>query len=963
MLMILVCILSINGALIDNNTAYWTLDNTLDDSTGNNQTLTNVGATYTTESKINGSYYFDGNNDYMNRTFTTPDLISINMWVNISDINISRDLLSKHKNIPGDYGFVFGFNSANYLTFFRSTTGNDWAGGTSNSTITSTTEYQMISLTYDGVDARMYINGNLDSVISLAGDLFNSNWVMSIGARKTNAELRLYLKGSIDEVGLWSRALNASEILTLYNNNIGLQYPYIQPIGQITFENITVNNNTFVNNSYFNTGDLEWYVEVLNTSTNGNIDIFYTLYNSTDLITNNTKIAENSLNTNNYIYEYININNPQKNINGTNYFLSGFFMDLGTGQQWCIENNYSSYDSFLNTVLVGNYSRYTASTWSVVTTSSYANRITCYNQRNFAINNLIDDNYNISFFAENNEINVTTNLSFTIDTTLPIINLSFPDEYNYYDNFNISQYINVTDIYPNTCIVDLIYNGSIENTYNCTEQSADFNFNGNYTFNVTATDLANNTNTATDIMLINPFNYFYFDDESSNPISNFSFGGNNYTDFATIKHYDLGLDTHTLTFQKLGFVTENFTFTFNTTNQLNITYNVTTAKIIVNIYDRTTGLPLNNSVNMNILGLGNQTTINGTTTFENFFFAAGNYSVQTISIGYETEQKDFTYSRESLVIINMYMLEKNLSTTSTLYVPVTDEWDNIISGSDTRLLEYDFTIFGFKEVSQCYTDSNGECQFLVEVGLKTYIITTQKVINGILYIAQSSIDGEVFQPEISGGEEILGRDIIRALKLKISDTLQSPDLFGLIIDYPVNENSTIVSKNSTTTVINIPVSFSSTTGISYTVCLELYRIAGSSIFNVTDPVCLTSTGGILPIVNINLNNIYDYEARVTVNYDGETTIYKTYLYPNNKSFIEILKDQHIVNPFVLFFWITLLSLALYLRSIAIWVYGAWTLAILQLALFPGILFASASISIIIINAGVLYMSKRQGDLQ
>jgi hypothetical protein len=63
----------------------------------------------------------------------------------------------------------------------------------------------------------------------------------------------------------------------------------------------------------------------------------------------------------------------------------------------------------------------------------------------------------------------------------------------------------------------------------------------------------------------------------------------------------------------------------------------------------------------------------------------------------------------------------------------------------------------------------------------------------------------------------------------------------------------------------------------------------------------------------------------------------------------------------MFFWSILLAFAIYLRSISTWVYGAWGLSVLQLAIFPGYLFASATVTIILINAGVLYMSKRQGD--
>jgi hypothetical protein len=60
------------------NEAYWTLDNTLNDTTGNGYTATNVGATYNISGKINGAYYFDGVDDRINFSIT-PNPAHISM--------------------------------------------------------------------------------------------------------------------------------------------------------------------------------------------------------------------------------------------------------------------------------------------------------------------------------------------------------------------------------------------------------------------------------------------------------------------------------------------------------------------------------------------------------------------------------------------------------------------------------------------------------------------------------------------------------------------------------------------------------------------------------------------------------------------------------------------------------------------------------------------------------------------
>jgi hypothetical protein len=607
---------------------------------------------------------------------------------------------------------------------------------------------------------------------------------------------------------------------------------------------------------------------------------------------------------------------------------------------------------------------------------------------NYTLYNISEGNYNISTFSFNNQTNVSSSIyAYTFDYTAPNITVIGNLTQTQFQ-VNFSNIFNVTDTLSDvaSCKINITYLMNVTNAsqyndlINCTDTHT-FQAVGNYNWFVTATDNAGNAATLSVNGTIHPLVYVqFYNTDLASLVSNYNatiYRPDNTTTPATftnsttleISAFNSTSDTilsgnYQIEFSKLGYVTSNFTIPLNeTSGELTYTFNLSITNIIVNIYDRTTGNVLSGtSVTVNILGLANQTTTTGQVIFQNYSFAIGNYSVQAISTGYGTEQKDFYYSGQANATVNLYLLLESLNTTSTLYVPVTDEFDNVLANADVRLLEYDVSIFGFKEVSQCYTDSNGECRFLVEVGIKTYIVTGQKVINGILYTDQSSADGETFQPEISGGEEILGRDIIRALKLKITDTIVTPDFYGLTISAPANENATIVSENSTSTVIEVPVSFTATDNLAYTVCVEVYRFTNSTISSVISPICTTGSSGILPTSPITLNNDYNYQVWITAESgNNDVVVYRKYYYYSNTSFFATMVEKHYVNPMVMFFWSILLAFAIYLRSISTWVYGAWGLSVLQLAIFPGYLFASATVTIILINAGVLYMSKRQGD--
>lgn len=532
--------------------------------------------------------------------------------------------------------------------------------------------------------------------------------------------------------------------------------------------------------------------------------------------------------------------------------------------------------------------------------------------------------YNVSINSTN------SNTSLTFDEAINTSSISFGDDYVSLENFTFNNsklfYINTSSLVNNISL----FNFTVSNT-----EVNSSNFIDYFRFNNTGTgDLVSN------------YSYGNFTSENETlPIFFTALGNEDQKDW---------------TFSKSGYVSSIYSFNFSYDSFNDIIFNISTTTITVNIYDRSTLVLLNQTVDINLVGLANQTTSNGTTVFQDISFSSGDYLIQAISSGYYTAQKTFTYNNEQDIIVDIYMLNESAAGTTTLVVPIIDEFFNVIQDADTRLLQYDPTIFGFIEVAQCFSNSNGECKFLIEEGIKTYIVTTSKTIDNILFTAQSSENGEIFLQDISDGTPITGEIYLRQLVLKLSSNLNTPSSIGLNMIVPDNESDTIVSENTTSTVINIPVQFSTDTGLSYTVCLEIYRTNGLS-FNQEFLDCATGSSGIIPTVNIILNNDFNYEARVTIEFDGNKEIYKTYKYKSNESFIALLVDQNLVSPVIILFWVILLSTCLYLRSIGIWVKGAWILSVIQIGIFQNYLVASSSVIIILINIGVLYISKKQGD--
>lgn len=260
-------------------------------------------------------------------------------------------------------------------------------------------------------------------------------------------------------------------------------------------------NISLINNTYFNTTNIQINTTVLNTTTNGNVNQTAYLYYATNgTFINSTQYATN-------------------NLNGTlNY------------------------------------------------------------------NSLTDNIYIIWFRAFNNVTNVTIgNYTLTKDTNAPTITNNINATYYAY---NISGF-NSSCIDTNLLYCNITINGQ---TKSLNTTSFNFTTNGNQSYNITALDLAGNTNTTTGVTLVNPYAYVYFVDSSSNPITNFVVNGTNYTNYFNTTIYPLGLGTHTFNFSKSGYINTSFTLTFNSTSTINQTLTINTAYINIYLYDVVTEL-------------------------------------------------------------------------------------------------------------------------------------------------------------------------------------------------------------------------------------------------------------------------------------------------------------------------------------------------------------------------------------
>ena len=181
------------------------------DSSGNGNTGTVSGATWTAAGKYGSALSFNGSSARVN----IPNSVSLQLsggmtleaWVDPTSVTSAwRDVLYKGNDnyyleatsspggVPGGGGIVGG----GYGEVYGPTklTANSWA---------------YLSLTYDGTALRLYVNGSLVSTTAKTGTLATSTNQLQIGGDSLYGQ---YFNGLIDEVRVYNTALSAGQIQT-----------------------------------------------------------------------------------------------------------------------------------------------------------------------------------------------------------------------------------------------------------------------------------------------------------------------------------------------------------------------------------------------------------------------------------------------------------------------------------------------------------------------------------------------------------------------------------------------------------------------------------------------------------------------------------------------------------------------------------------------------------------------------
>ncbi len=187
------------------------------DSSGNGNNGTIFGAT-TVQGKFGDALSFNGVYDYVQLSSLIHAPKTVSFWIKTSDSTDIQSVVSTDNGAEYIYGV---FNGKAFYGWHESA----WNEITSSASV-ATGNWVYVAFVYDSNNnMNIYINGKLDSTFPTNfGNTENGNFTRFGDSSYTLWGLHQLYKGSLDEVRIYNRTLDSSEILSLYYYRMAVAY-------------------------------------------------------------------------------------------------------------------------------------------------------------------------------------------------------------------------------------------------------------------------------------------------------------------------------------------------------------------------------------------------------------------------------------------------------------------------------------------------------------------------------------------------------------------------------------------------------------------------------------------------------------------------------------------------------------------------------------------------------------------
>lgn len=495
-------------------------------------------------------------------------------------------------------------------------------------------------------------------------------------------------------------------------------------------------------------------------------------------------------------------------------------------------------------------------------------------------------------------------ITFGIDTVAPNISVIGNLTQNEFE-VNFSTIFNVTDAFSGlaSCTLNATYLENITNAsqynqfVNCTDTTT-FQAAGLYNGFLLAIDNAGNTANLSVNGTIEPVVYLNFLDSSNVSITNYDViifhpsgfvqtftNTSNPVSISPFFNGSLDLGTYNITFEKLGYATNNYTLEINVSSGGDVNnFTVENSQIILKIYDRETRNLLTGLTQIDVIApvgfAGNTTT--GLLNISNILFVAGEYQILASHDGYSSETVFFTYDNQQELEVDIYMLNSTAVQTGNANVRVTAFPSGLfIKGATCSLMEWVPSLSAFSTVGQGVSDVDGVVGFKVELDTKVY----KALCN----------DGTRTNDQLLGNGGIISiTDTTTPIYLSDEEDVFSYKFQDVIF--------TFTNSTETNTTQRMTFTWSDVNNLVSQGCIKTFSSTGFTKTELSSN-CVSSSSSEIQII-VDINNTYDLIVEaILIDSDNVETPVGIITFQGTENLESVIKKYHLdlIIPILLFF--------------------------------------------------------------
>ncbi len=210
-------IFDVNRGLV----AKYTFDGNANDASGNSLNGTVLGATLTSDrhGNPNKAYSFDGVDDRIevaNSSLFENQEVSVSAWFKAQDSTGAIITMSSFSPIRNNCGYYVGVLEGN-LRGSNHKGSNQWVQTITDDEIVSLDEWHHVVYTFNGNNLKLYLNDSLVSSSLISHTInYSQHNPLQIGAYARTFGGGTMFKGDLDDIRIYNRALNSSEVHELF---------------------------------------------------------------------------------------------------------------------------------------------------------------------------------------------------------------------------------------------------------------------------------------------------------------------------------------------------------------------------------------------------------------------------------------------------------------------------------------------------------------------------------------------------------------------------------------------------------------------------------------------------------------------------------------------------------------------------------------------------------------------------